>query len=310
MIVYAWDVITSMEKIIKEYSGRSFTAADLDLIVQICHQYKKLSRLELAATVCELIDWTTARGLPKKSQCQKFLEELEAEGLLELPVVRRQKHKPAKADLSLAPEGQPRQGEVGDFAPIRLHQAEAGKDLPIWRAYVQRYHMLGDRKFFGASIYYFIMSGEEIFGCLSFSASAWALKERDSWIGWDQAQKKERLHLIANNSRFLILPWIKVHNLASHVLGLVSRQIQKDWLERYCYAPVLLETFVDLDHFTGSSYKAANWLLLGKTQGRGREDREKAYAKSIKAIFMYPLQKDWQSVLLGEKEPPMTEAHI
>lgn len=300
-----------MSETVREYSGRTFSEADIELIINVCKQYKHLSLAELVATVCELLSWTTPRGLPKRVPCESFLESLEAEGLVCLPAKRKKRHhRQRQIPVDQAREGALRTGEVRDYQPIQLQIVEKGKDLPLWRAYVERYHMLGDKTAFGSSLYYFIRSGEEKFGCLQFSASAWALEARDTWLGWSLADRKARLHLIVNNSRFLIFPWIQIHNLASHVLGQVSRQIQTDWLEKYCYAPVLLETFVDLEHFRGTCYKAANWIYLGETQGRGRMDRDKAYALSRKAIFMYPLQKDYRACLLGQKPPLHTEALI
>ena len=136
---------------------------------------------------------------------------------------------------------------------------------------------------------------------MQFSASAWELEERDKWLDWTVDDRKVRLNLIINNSRFLIFPWIHIRNLASKTLSLAAKQIQEDWLREYCYAPVLMETFVDLAHFKGTCYKAANWIYLGETKGRGRMDRNTEYALSKKAIFMYPLQKDFKAVLKGEK---------
>lgn len=296
---------------VREYSGRTFSEAEMSLIISVCKQYKHLTISELAATVSELLEWTTPRGLPKRKPCESFLRILEAEGLVALPVSREKGgHRKRHIPVDQVSEGPEHKGEVRDYQPIQLQLAQAGKDLPLWRAYVERYHMLGDKRSFGSSLYYFIRSGEEYFGCLQFSASAWALEARDTWLGWSLADRKARLHLIVNNSRFLIFPWIQIHNLASYVLGQVSRQIQTDWLEKYCYAPVLLETFVDLEHFRGTCYKAANWIYLGETQGRGRMDREKAYALSRKAIFMYPLQKDYRACLLGEKPPLQKEAWV
>lgn len=136
---------------------------------------------------------------------------------------------------------------------------------------------------------------------MQFSASSWALAEREKWIGWTVDDRKARLHLIVNNSRFLIFPWVHIRNLASKALSLAAKQIQEDWLRKYCYALVLLETFVVLEHFTGTCYKAANWIYLGETKGRGRMDRHTERALSKKAIFMYPLQDDSKAVLKGEK---------
>jgi hypothetical protein len=209
--------------------------------------------MEFVRTVCEFLEWTTPSGKVKEKQCTDFLEQLEEEGVITLP----------------PPDGTPRkgikikipkidfcteeiEGEVRDFEPIVLEMVRRGKRMKRWRAYVDQYHILGDKQVFGSRLQYFVKSKDKELGCLQFSASAWALKERDSWIGWSVNDRKQRLYLIVNNSRFLIFPWVHIHNLASKVLSLSARQIKEDWLKEYCYEPVLLETFVDTEHFKGT----------------------------------------------------------
>ena len=156
---------------------------------------------------------------------------------------------------------------------------------------------------YGTNIRYLIKYGTQILGCMLFSASAWALKDRDIWIGWNESDRSARLIYVVNNSRFLLLPWVKVHNLASHVLGMAVRRIQEDWLMNYFYAPVLLETFIDLASYRGTCYRAANWQEIGMTKGRGRQDRYGEYLSTPRTIYVYPLEKDFREYLLGKKEP-------
>ncbi|MDD4434253.1 MAG: DUF4338 domain-containing protein [Parabacteroides sp.] len=291
-----------MDKTIKVYSGRNFTSGEIDLIIWTRKKYPRLSREELAATVCEFLEWTTPAGRAKIPQCISFFKILEKAGLIELPPLEVNKQRrPAELKITEIKIDTPISCNLKEIEPIHLEIARAGKDLKRWRQYVNEYHMLGDKKVFGSRLAYFIKSGETVLGCLQFSASSWALSSRDEWIGWTVQDKKQRLHLIVNNSRFLILPWVRVKNLASKVLSLAIKQLQEDWLREYCYAPVLLETFVDTSHFAGTCYKAANWIYLGETQGRGRMDREKEYGLSPKAIYMYPLQKDFKDCLKGIK---------
>ncbi|AYO31265.1 DUF4338 domain-containing protein [Biomaibacter acetigenes] len=190
-------------------------------------------------------------------------------------------------------------GNIGDYEPVRLVIAKPGEDLKRWRAYINQYHILKDKQVFGSRLQYFVKSGDAELGCMQFSAAAWALEERDKWIGWTKEDKKVRLHLIINNSRFLIFPWVHIKNLASKALSLATKQIQEDFLREYCYAPVLLETFVDTEKYQGISYKASNWIYLGKTKGSGRTGKEGTLSK--KAIFVYPLQADFKECLKGEK---------
>jgi len=134
-------------------------------------------------------------------------------------------------------------------------------------------------------------------GAIGFSAAAWALRPRDSIIGWSKDQRTKRLNEVVNNSRFLILPWVNVKNLASKVLGLSVKQLPVDWLTKYSYKPVLIETFVEKERFLGTCYKAANWLYIGDTQGRGKWDQKNDHAVPIKAIYIYPLNKNYSDLL-------------
>ena len=292
-----------VDNTIKVFSGRTFSSKDIEMIKWARRTYSKLSRTELAGTVCELLDWNQMSGRPKQKQCLDFLEQLESEGLIDLPSINDAQRKIGKKIHipEIEFKSDEINGQVAQFEPIRLTIAKPGKELKRWRSYVNQYHMLGDKNVFGSRLQYFVKSGEQELGCLQFSASAWALGERDKWIGWTLDDRKKRLNLIVNNSRFLIFPWVHIRNLASKALSLAAHQLQDDWLKEYCYAPVLMETFVDLEHFKGTCYKAANWVCLGETKGRGRMDRKNEYALSRKAIFMYPLQKDFKDCLKGEK---------
>jgi len=289
-----------MDNTIRVFSGRTFSTADIKLIKWARKTYPTLSRYEFAGTVCELLDWNSPSGRAKQQVCLKFLELLETEGVIQLPSLQEGKQKKGKVKIpKISFDTTEVNGSTKEFEPIYLMPTRTETELKRWRSYVDQYHMLGDKTVFGSRLQYFVKSGDVELGCLQFSASSWSLEERDKWIGWTKEDRKVRLHLIVNNSRFLIFPWIHIRNLASKALSLAARQIQHDWLREYCYAPVLLETFVDQEHFTGVCYKAANWICLGETKGAGRTGRNDT--KSRKAIFMYPLQKDFKECLRGEK---------
>ena len=290
-----------MDGTIRVFSGRAISSKDIEMIQWVRRTYPKLSRRELAATVCEFLGWLTPAGKPKLQQCTSFLEELESEDIITLPL--KQIRKISRSNKIGVMDFDTREitGDIKLYEPIRLKIARPGLELKKWKHYVNQYHMLGYQRVFGSRLCYFIQSGVKELGCIQFSASAWALEERDKWIGWNIEDRKERLHLIVNNSRYLIFPWVKVKNLASKALSLSARQIQEDWLREFCFAPVLMETFVDREHFQGTCYKAANWTLLGQTKGRGRDDRHNAYNLSKKDIYIYPLQKDFRACLRGEK---------
>ena len=290
-----------MPEAIRQHSGRRFSAEEIALIKETTEMYSRLSQRELASTVCELIGWVTPDGKPKRVQCVEFMRQLEQEGLIKLPVARlKSKKEPsAAADNQVLLKGIDN-SEVTECGDIKLEIVHPGSRLALWRAYVNNFHILGDPRVHGSQLRYLITSEGRDLGCLLFSASSWALAQREEWIGWTPEEKKTRLHLIVNNSRFLLLPWVRVKYLASRALSMAARQIQGDWLKEYCYAPVLLETFVDAP-YKGTSYKASNWIYLGETKGRGRNDRYKEKLLTQKAIYVLPLQRDFRAVLKGDK---------
>jgi hypothetical protein len=180
-----------------------------------------------------------------------------------------------------------------DLRQLVVEIVEKKSDSLLWNAFVQRHHYLGHQPMPGAQLRYFIRSKNTVVALLSFGASARKTKPRDDFIGWTDKQRQQNLHLVVNNARFLILPWITCKNLASRILGMVSRRLADDWEARYSYRPVLLETFVDDSRYRGTCYRAANWHALGKTQGRGKIDRLHKYEEPIKTIWVYPLIADF-----------------
>jgi hypothetical protein len=290
-----------MDNTIRVFSGRTFSPEDIETIKWVRKTYPNLSRSEIAGTVCEILNWTTPAGNAKLPQCKAFLSMLEEEGIIQLPPFDTTKQNKCRVRRKIFEfDTSEQKGEVSEYEPIKLVIARPGEELKRWRAYINQYHMLGDKQVFGSRLQYFVKSGDVELGCMQFSASAWALEERDKWIGWTREDKKARLHLILNNSRFSIFPWVHIHNLASRALSIAVKQIQNDWLQEYCYAPVLLETFVDTTYFKGTCYKAANWLYLGETKGSGRSGGKRDLV-SRKLIFVYSLQKDFKAYLKGEK---------
>jgi hypothetical protein len=271
------------------------------MIIWARKSYPGLCRSELAATVCEILDWNTPSGRAKMQQCMEFFNILELEGIVQLPPIQTaRQHRSGIKIPQLEFKTAEISGDIREYEPIRLVIVRPGADMKRWRAYVNQYHILGDKHVFGSQLRYLIKSGDTELGCMQFSASSWSLEAREKWIGWTREDRKQRLHLILNNSRYLIFPWVHIRNLASKALSLAAKQIQDDWLREYCYAPVLLETFVDSEKYRGVSYKAANWIYLGSTKGIGRNGGKKR-TLSIKSIYAYPLQDDFRACLKGEK---------
>lgn len=284
-------------------SGRYFTAQELQEIHETVSMFPKLSRSELAKTICENLSWVTPSGEYKLASCKKLLDKLERQGIIVLPAKQEDKIHDNKDKISfssLTDAGLQVEGVITDFEPIVLEPVVDCMGIRLWNEYVHRYHLLGYKRPFGAHQRYFIVSGSgQKLGCLLFAAAAWALKARDEWIGWTEVDRSLRLNLIVNNTRFLIFPWVRVKNLASKALSLAAKRIRNDWQERYGYSPVLLETFVDPAQYRGTCYKAANWIFLGYTAGRGRMDRYKKRLLTRKHIYVYPLVADFRSYLKG-----------
>jgi len=167
----------------------------------------------------------------------------------------------------------------------------------LWNEYIDRYHYLGYQPLPGAQLRYFAKANNHIVALLGFGAATWKTAPRDRFIGWTAEQRKRKLQLVANNARFLILPWVHCRNLASKLLGMTTRRLADDWLQRYGYRPMLLETFVEIPRFRGTCYKASNWIYLGETQGRGKLDFQHKAPLPQKSIWVYPLVKNFRHQL-------------
>lgn len=292
---------------VRNFCGHRVTNEELEVIREVVESCPGISRTELANTVCELLDWKRPNGRLKGRECREYLEELEINGLIRLP--GRQEGRPRGSGTNIPASNQGNHENVGatieglvrDFSPVTLKQVKDEKERRLFRELIERYHYLGYRVPFGAHLSYlvYVTAVEPVVaGCLQFSSAAWRMACRDTWIGWDDNQRGRNLQKIVNNSRFLLLPWVKLKNLASTVLGLAAGRIGGDWKQLYNVEPVLLETLVDTGRYSGTSYRSANWTFLGMTTGRGRMDREnKRYGAAPKAIFVYPLRADFRSHL-------------
>jgi Domain of unknown function (DUF4338) len=279
------------------YCGRDFTGAEIDLIRELLTT-PKMNRARLSREVCERLGWRRENGALKDMSCRVALLRMQSDGLITLPPPRNPKpvtyrSYPHIEQAVLEPAAIP----SIDLATLTVDPVLGRADSLLWNAYIQRHHYLGHQLMPGAQLRYFVRAAGHIVAALGFGASAWKVKPRDQVIGWTKDQRQRNLHLIVNNARFLILPWIRCKNLASRILALVSRRLPDDWQSRYAYRPVLLETFVEKPRFTGTCYKAANWQHLGDTQGRGKLDVLHRNAQPIKSIWIYPLTRHFQRQL-------------
>jgi hypothetical protein len=285
------------------FCGRTFRSGELELMRQIAQEFSSLGVTEIARTVCELLDWTRPSGGLKNHECRQLLERLHAEGFLPLPDVRKLG--------GTGPRGVDTSGSSTEPAlvactasecdPLELALVEGPAESRRWREYVERYHYLGCRVPFGAHLRYWVRQGERELACLLWTSPAWKMQARDKWIGWSDEGRRHNLQSIVNNGRFLILPWVQVKGLASKVLARNARQIPRDWESHYGHHPLLLETLVDASRFHGTCYRAANWIHVGQTAGRGRMDREhKAHGQAVKDIYVYPLVRNARQRLCGD----------
>lgn len=281
------------------FSGREVPAQELALIREVVESCRGVSRMELANTVCELLGWKRAGGSLKGRECREFLERLESTGVLGLPEKRQTRPMGSPTRIPLTERGNACAviaGSVEEFAPVRLDRVQSKEERLLFRELVGRHHYLGYAVPFGAQLQYlvFISRPERaLVGCVQFSSPAWRMKARDQWIGWDDTTRTRALQRVVTNSRFLILPWVHIKNLASTVLSLALRRLVIDWEARYGVRPLLVETLVDPGRFTGGCYRAANWIALGATAGRGRMDRaHQRHGAAPKQLLLYPLDRD------------------
>ncbi len=285
--------------------GREFSAATIARIGKAVSANPSLSRRALSLHVCEWMQWRAANGKLKEVSCRKALLELHRRRLISLPAAekscfKRSCRKPSTNRRINTTEVECTLQGLGEISVVAISSRYSTLSK-IWNAMMDQFHYLGKGPLCGAQIRYLVKSSRYGWvGALAFSAAQWRLKERDTYIGWTEAARRTHLNRVVCNSRFLILPSVRVRNLASHVLSLCMSRLAKDWTERYGYAPVLAETFVDSSRFAGTCYRAANWVLVGKTAARPTAYPNGKVAECAKAIYLYPLRGNWKKVLCTE----------
>lgn len=285
------------------FCGRPLSSEQIRLVRDIVHDFPALSLTELSKTICELLDWRRPTGALKDHECRLLLQHLKDRALLSsLPALRETSPRRPRAirlDRQSEPQS-PLLGSVRDYTPLEFDLIADAAGRALFRQYIHRYHYLGYRVPVGAQLRYFVRSRrlpKHILACLLFTSAAWKMAPRDRWIGWDEPARRLNLSRIVSHSRFLILPWVEVSELASKILSMVARQLPEDWLSLYQVRPVLLESLVDPQRFSGTCYRAANWIHVGTTQGRGRMDRHQNVQRRVKEIFLYPLHPHARELL-------------
>ncbi len=281
------------------YCGRTFTQPELIRIKELIAESPNANRAALSRSVCQLLQWYRLDGRLKDMSCRVAMLRMHEDGLLQLPAPRKgngngkpysrrtQKTDP-KPPLVIPPTA---------FSVLKVKPVQNSNQSHLWNEYIQRYHYLGYAPVPGDQIRYIVQFQDQTVALLSFRAAVWMTAPRDQFIGWTQPKRKENLHLIINNARFLILPWIQTPNLASRILSMTIKRVNQDWESLYQYSPVLIETFVETRRFSGTCYKAANWIYLGQTKGVGRLGNTKKPQLPVKSIWVYPLHQKFRQKL-------------
>jgi hypothetical protein len=281
--------------------GRKLSREDLGSIRDLLAEHPDWGRTRLSEELCRRWDWRNPRGRFKDMAARTLLRKLERAGHLRLPPRRtdaiRRFH--ARAVPPVVHATEPIRGAVRDLRPLTVSVVEPGSaDLRLFNCLLSRYHYLGHRNTVGENLRYLVRDRHRRpVGCALFGSAAWQCAARDTFIGWDRAARERNLQGLTNNTRFLVLPWVAVPHLASHLLGVLARRIRADWQAKYGHPVHALETFVDHDRFKGTCYRAANWLRLGATQGRTRNDRNHCLRATVKDVYLYPLSPDFRRAL-------------
>jgi hypothetical protein len=283
--------------------GRRIGPAELVLLRQLLTEHPDWHRTRLSRELCRRWLWTDATGRLKDMACRTLLLKLERQGRIQLPGRQHASvnHRRGHAFQPVLPETTPIRGALPELLPVRLVPADSGPERQMWQTLLSVYHYLGFTTKVGKSLSYLALSRDQRpVACLRFGAAAWKTAPRDRFIGWTAAQRQRHLHQVVNNMRFLIPPWVTVPHLASHVLAKALRQLPGDWQRKYGHAVCLVETSVDRSRFKGTCYQAANWLHVGDTRGRSRNDVHHRLEVPVKAVYVRPLCRDFRQQLTAE----------
>lgn len=282
--------------------GRVLSPEDIDWVRRLLSDHPDWHRTRLSQEICASWNWVNATGLPKDMACRTMLLKLEKLGYIRLPAARsvcvgNSVRKPATVAHSTTEIVSPLQ----DLTPLTIETAHDAMGSRLFKHLLTEYHYLGFSGTVGENMKYMVFDRQQRpLACLLFGSAAWKVAPRDEWIGWKPSLRQANLPLVTNNMRFLILPWVTVPHLASHVLANIARRIRSDWMKRYGHPVYLLETFVEQDRFRGTCYRAANWIRVGQTQGRSRNDTDRTLQVPVKDVYLYPLIPNVREVLSCE----------
>jgi hypothetical protein len=287
------------------YRGQEISGEQITFLRAFIRAHPTSSRWKLSRQLCEALDWKQANGALRDVVCRGLLLMLERAGEIELPPVRRlirgQRRTGRPRPEAVLMDTTPLARTLKELGPIDTLPVRRTADEPLFNSLMEHYHYLGYEQPVGEHLKYLVWAQGRPVACLAWSSAPRHLASRDHYIGWSGEARRRNIHFIAYNTRFLILPWVEVPHLASHILGRMAARISKDWQTLYGHPIYFLETFVDPERFRGTCYRAANWVLLGKTTGRGKQSNSYLPNRSIKEVLGYPLTRQFRQ-LLGETE--------
>lgn len=283
-----------------EYRGRVITAADVAFICELIAAHPTASRRALSKRLCEAWNWVQPNGALRDMVCRGLMLGLHRAGHIELPRVRYvppnplvQRSRPARSVIDETPLA----ASLSAIRPLEFRQVRRSGEESLFNSLLEQHHYLGYRQPVGEHLKYLVYACGRPLACLAWSSAARHLGPRDRFIGWPAAARRQNIRLLAYNTRFLIVPWVSVPHLASHILGHLARLLPRDWERVYGHPVYFLETFVDPARFRGTCYRAANWIVLGRTTGRGKDSQSKRPNRSIKEVLGYPLTQDFRQLL-------------
>lgn len=282
------------------YRGRTVGSEDIVFIRELIAQHPQLSRRKLSARLCEAWQWKQANGALRDMVCRGLLLMLHRAGEIELPAVRQISLNPFVQRARPQPvliDATPLDERLDQIRPIELSQVRRTADEPLFNSLIEQHHYLGYEQPVGEHLKYLVSAHGRPIACMAWSSAPRHIASRDRFIGWTAEERKRNLRFLAYNTRFLILPWVRVDHLASHILGRVTQQLARDWEKMYGHAVYFAETFIDPGRFRGTCYRAANWKLLGLTTGRGKASNSKRPNRPIKEVLGYPLHRNFRQLL-------------
>jgi hypothetical protein len=280
--------------------GRRITDSDITFICSTIKKHWDKGRTFISQELCRIWDWRQSNGMLKDMACRELLLRLERAELVELPPSKNKSRGSTRRTRAIQiplHSKKPILSPLSELLPLEIKMVRATEWEPFYKGLIHAYHYLGYCQTVGEHLKYMVFHKDCPLACIGWGTAAWKVAPRDRFIAWSYADRDRNIHLIAQNTRFLILPWIKVPYLASHILGRMAKILCQDWQRIYHHSIVLLETFVDTIRYQGTCYKAANWIQVGFTKGRGKWDIHNRYAIPVKAVFLYPLVKNFREVL-------------